>query len=235
MIPKHSPDLRIVADEFELVRTVVELVNIRVMQQLRQTGIFHLALTGGTLGTQISQDLVSVWNEEPEKFSGLHVWWGDERFVPELSQERNARPVLMGLSEDSLIHVHQVLPSDADVDVEVSARRYNADLFGIDMDLMLLGLGPDGHVASLFPGKWEEAEERNAIPVIDSPKPPPQRVSFAMSKINSSHAVWFVASGGEKHEAVAKIIGRDASIPATYVHGKIETLLFADHAALATE
>lgn len=235
MIPKHSPDLRIVADEFELVRTVVELANIRVIQQLGEIGIFHLALTGGTLGIQISKDLVSVWNEEPEKFSGLHLWWGDERFVPELSEERNARPVLMGLSEDSPIHVHQVLPSDSNVDVEVSARRYNADLFGIDMDLTLLGLGPDGHVASLFPGQWEENEERNAIPVFDSPKPPPRRVSFSMSKINSSHTVWFVVSGGEKHEAVAKIIGRDASIPATHVHGKIETLLFADHAALATE
>lgn len=234
MIPKHSPDLRIVADEFELVRTVVELVNIRVIQQLEETSIFHLALTGGTLGIQISKDLVMAWNEEPEKFSGLHLWWGDERFVPELSEERNAQPVLMGLSEDSPIHVHQVLPSDANVDVEVSARRYNADLFGIDMDLTLLGLGPDGHVASLFPGQWEENEERNAIPVIDSPKPPPQRVSFSMSKINSSHTVWFVVSGEEKHEAVAKIIGRDASIPATHVQGKIETLLFADHAALAT-
>lgn len=235
MISEHSPDLRIIVNEVELVRDVAELANIRIIQQLPEIGIFHLALTGGTLGIAITENLVAAWNERPEKFSGLHLWWGDERYVPELSVERNARPVLMGLSEDSPIHVHQVLPSDANVDVEVSARRYNADLSGVDMDLTLLGLGPDGHVASLFPGQWKGDEERSAIPIIDSPKLPPRRVSFSMSKINSSHSVWFVVSGREKHDAVEKIIRRDPSIPATYVHGKIETLLFADHAALATD
>lgn len=235
MISEHSPDLRIIANEDELVRDVVELANIRIIQHLGEIGIFHLALTGGTLGISITENLVASWNEQPEKFSGLHLWWGDERFVPELSVERNARPVLMSLSEDSPIHVHQVLPSDANVDVEVSARRYNADLSGVDMDLTFLGLGPDGHVASLFPGQWEEDEGRSAIPIINSPKPPPQRVSFSMLKINSSHSVWFVVSGRDKHDAVEKIIRRDASIPATHVHGKIETLLFADHAALATD
>lgn len=235
MIQEHGPDLRIVSDASELVREVVELLNARIIQHLGEIGNFHLALTGGTLGTSISEKLVSQWNEEPEHFSGLHVWWGDDRFVPEVSEERNARPVLMRLGEDSPIHVHQILPSDANVDVEVSARRYNADLFGIDMDLTMLGVGPDGHVASLFPGHWDKDEVRGAVAVIHSPKPPAERVSFSMSKINSSQAVWMVVSGREKHEAVAKIISRDSSIPATYAHGKIETLLFADHAALATE
>lgn len=234
MISQYGPDLRIVADETALVREVVELANTRIVQQLGETGEFHLSLTGGTLGIAISSGLVVVWNLNPEKFVGLHLWWGDERFVSEMSEERNARPVLMALSEDSPIHVHQVLPSDANVDVEVAARRYNADLAGVEMDLTILGLGPDGHVASLFPGQWEENEVRNAIPVIDSPKPPAQRVSFTMSKINASHSVWFVVNGREKHEAVAKILGRDVAIPASHVHGKIETLLFADHAALAT-
>jgi len=235
MISPHAPDIKIYPSNDELAMEVANLVTLRVIQGLDATGIFHLALTGGSLGILISELLVSHWNEEPEKFAGLHVWWGDERFVPELSEERNARPVLMGLSEDSPIHLHQVLPSDSNVEVDVAARRYSADLFGIDMDLTLLGLGPDGHVASLFPGQWEENEERNAISVIDSPKPPPQRVSFSISKINSSQAVWFVVSGREKREAVAKIIARDPLIPATYVHGKIETLLFADHVVLATE
>lgn len=235
MISKHAPDLRIIADEFAIVRDVVELANIRISQQLHETGIFHLALTGGRLGIAISENFVTSWNEEPEKFTGLHLWWGDERFLPELSDERNARPIMMGLSEDSPIHVHQVLPSDSNVDVEVAARRYNADLSGVEMDLTLLGLGPDGHVASLFPSQWEEGEGRNAIPVANAPKPPPQRVSFSMAKINASHSIWLVASGKEKHEAVTKVIERDDSIPATYVHGKIETLLFADHEALASE
>lgn len=235
MIWPQTPDIKISANKNELAVTVADLVMSSVRHGLQATGTFHLALTGGSLGKLISELLVSIWKVEPEEFAGLHLWWGDERFVPELSQERNARPVLTGLSDDSPIHLHQVMPSDSSVDVEVAAKRYNADLFGIDMDLTLLGLGPDGHVASLFPGRWNGNEERSAIAVLDSPKPPQQRVSFSMSKINSSEAVWFVVSGREKHDAIGKIIARDGSIPATYVHGRIETLLFADLAALASE
>ena len=235
MISPQAPNVRISNNESEIGVTVASLVNIRVIQNLAQSGVFNLALTGGSLGISISQLLVSRWNEEPEKYSGLHLWWGDERFVSDMSQDRNARPVTMGLREGSPIHVHQSLPSDSHVELEVAAKRYSADLFEIDMDLTLLGVGPDGHVASLFPGQWEEKEERDAIAIHDSPKPPPQRVSFSMSKINSSKAVWFVVSGAEKREALAKIIARDPSIPATHAHGKIETALFADQVALSGE
>jgi 6-phosphogluconolactonase len=235
MIPPHAPDIKICRSKSEIAVTVADLVNSRIVTDLDQSGVFHLALTGGSLGILISELLVSQWNEEPERYAGLHLWWGDERFVPELSDDRNARPVLMGLSEDSPIHVHQSLPSDSHVELDVAAKRYSADLLNIDMNLTLLGLGPDGHVASLFPGQWEESEERNVIAVRDSPKPPPQRISFSMSKINTSSAVWFVVSGEEKREALAKIIARDPSIPATYVHGKIETLLFTEHMALVNE
>ena len=235
MISPHSPDIKISANKSELAVMVAGLVNSKIVHGLPANGIFHLALTGGSLGILISERLVSMWNDEPEKFAGLHLWWGDERFVPELSQERNARPVPMAMSEDSPIHIHQVSSPDSHVDVEVAAKRYSADLLGIDIDLILLGLGEDGHVASLFPDQWDESEERSAIAVLDSPKPPRQRVSFSMSKINASESVWFVVSGGEKHESIEKILARDASIPATHVHGKVETVLFADLAALANE
>lgn len=235
MISPQAPDIKISANKSELAVIVADLVNSRIKYGLHANGTFHLALTGGSLGILISELLVSIWNKESETFAGLHLWWGDERFVPELSQERNARPVLMGLSDDSPIHVHQVLPSDSNVDVEVAAKRYSLDLFGIDVDLILLGVGPDGHVASLFPAQWNESEERSAIAVLDSPKPPQQRVSFSMSQINASESVWLIVSGLEKHDAVEKIIARDESVPATHVHGKVETLLFADLAVLASE
>ena len=235
MIAPQAPDIKISANKSELAVMVSDLVISRIRHGLDGTGTFHLALTGGSLGVLISELLVSHWNEEPEGFVGLHLWWGDERFVPELSEERNARPVLMAMSEVSPIHIHQVLSQDSNVEVEVAAKRYSADLLGIDVDLILLGLGEDGHVASLFPEQWDESEERSAIAVLDSPKPPRQRVSFSMSKINASESVWFVVSGGEKHESIEKILARDASIPATHVHGKVETVLFADLAALASD
>jgi 6-phosphogluconolactonase len=235
MIALLAPDVKICPSKEELAQEVADLVNLRVRLEINEKGVFHLALTGGSLGILISEILVRQWNDEPERFAGLHLWWGDERFVPELSAERNARPVLMELSDESPIHVHQVMPSDSNVDVEVAAKRYSADLSGIDMNLALLGLGPDGHVASLFPEKWELTEERNAIPILDSPKPPAQRVSFSMNKINASRSVWFVVSGCEKHDAIEKIIARDSSIPAVHVHGRVETRLFADLAALACD
>ena len=235
MISPQAPVIKICATKNEIATTIVDLVNSRIRHGLATSGTFHLALTGGSLGILISEMLVERWNNEPEKFAGLHLWWSDERFVPELSEERNAGPVLMGLSEDSPIHIHQVSSPDSNIEVAVAAKRYNADLFGIEMDLLLLGLGEDGHVASLFPGQWDETEERGAIEVLDSPKPPRERVSFSMSKINESGSVWFVVNGSEKHDAVEKVIARDGSVPASHVHGKVETLLFADLAALASE
>ena len=113
MISSHAPDLKIFASKDELAVAVAELTNSRIRQQIEKTGVFHLALTGGTLGIQIAECLVSAWNEEAQKFAGLHLWWGDERFVPEMSIDRNARPVIAELSDDSPIHIHQVLPSDS--------------------------------------------------------------------------------------------------------------------------
>ena len=235
MISEHVPDVKIFDEEKDLAQTVVRLAIGRIVEGLKNHEVFHLALTGGSLGIRVAEGLVSAWNEEPGKYSGLHVWWSDERFVPEMSEERNALPVIAKLDDDSLVHIHQALPSDSHVNVETAAKRYSADLFGIDMDLVILGLGPDGHVASLFPGQWHENEERAAISVSDSPKPPSQRVSFSMSKINSSRAIWLIVNGAGKREAVAKIVARDVSIPATYVHGREETLLFVDRAALLSE
>jgi 6-phosphogluconolactonase len=233
MIPTYAPDLKIFEDSSQLSDAVVQLANFRIQQQLEAKGTFHLSLTGGSLGAMVSDGLVAKWNQEPSEYKGLHLWWGDERFVPTISKERNSLAVLQNLVEDSPIHVHQVMSSDSNVDLEVAAKRYNADLIGIEMDLTFLGVGPDGHVASLFPGQWELNEGRKAIAVADSPKPPPERVSFSMTTINSSQAIWLMASGVEKRESVAKIIARDESIPASYVQGKKETLLFVDRAALS--
>lgn len=235
MISPQAPEIKICRSESEIVQSVAHLIDCRIIQGLAKSGVFHLALTGGTLGILISELLVLRWNEEPEKYAGLHLWWGDERFVPEFSEDRNAHPVIIGLREGSQIHVHQSLPSDAHLELEDAAKRYSFDILRIDMDLTLLGVGPDGHVASIFPGQWDKSEKRDVIAVPDSPKPPRQRISFSMSKINTSRAVWFVVSGAEKSGALAKIISRDAGIPATYVHGEIETLLFTDQMALTSE
>ena len=227
--------LKTYADLEALTDAVAELAVSRILQRIGTGGDFHLALTGGEAGGLVSSKLVSQWNAQPEEFLGLHLWWGDERFVPEGSEDRNAITVLGELKENSPIRIHQVLPSDSNVTLSVAARRYATDVAGIDMDLTLLGVGSDGHVASIFPGTAVEDLSSDVVAISDSPKLPPSRVSFSLAKINASDSVWLMASGASKRDAVARILANELSIPATLVHGQVETLLFADRDSMVNE
>jgi 6-phosphogluconolactonase len=199
-----------------------------IKESLSTVGVFHLALTGGEIGGEIARILATTINQNPEDFKGLHVWWSDERFVPHESQERNASQFLQELSPDAEIHIHQPFSADANVDVDTSARRYRADIFGVKMDLTLLSIGTDGHVASLFPDMWRDDEMRDVVAITDAPKDPPQRVSFSMHKINESARVWILASGATKSEIVNRLLAGDSSLPASHVQGSQETLLLTD-------
>jgi 6-phosphogluconolactonase len=132
------------------------------------------------------------------------------------------------LSVESNIHLHSVLPPEEVPDVETSAKRYNIDLQGINFGLVILGAGPDGHVASLFPGMWSNHETRNAIAVGQSPKPPSRRVSLTMKMINSSQRVWLLACGGNKRNLVLRIRENDLELPVNHVRGTLETVVLVD-------
>lgn len=235
MSDNKAPTIRIASSLEEMCATVTEMASTRIQEMIGIKGSFHLALTGGVAGGFVTEQLISLWNAEPKKFRGLHVWWGDERFVEEASVERNERAVLADLRTDSGIHIHHVLAADSGVSLEVAASRYALDLAGIAMDLTLLGVGADGHVASLFPGAASLKEGRDVIAVRNAPKSPPMRVSFSLQKINESASVWLLAAGFTKRGAVAQVLGKDTSIPATLVHGLDETLLFVDRDSFAGE
>jgi 6-phosphogluconolactonase len=96
-------------------------------------------------------------------------------------------------------------------------------------------MGPDGHVASLFPGIADIDDVRSIFAITDSPKPPAVRISFTMKQINSAQEVWMVAAGEGKAAAVTKIIEGDISIPASYVRGNSHTRLIVDTEAFFTE
>jgi 6-phosphogluconolactonase len=105
-------------------------------------------------------------------------------------------------------------------------------------DVVMLGVGPDGHVASLFPGSEQlDADDAIAVAVTDSPKPPPERVTLTLGALNHSSEVWFVVAGAGKAEAVAKALatGDDAAdlhdVPAVGVHGRDATVWFLDEEA----
>ena len=227
-------DLTLYADASELSEEVTVQILAAIEKGLKLKPHFHLVLTGGTLGVQISEGLVKEFNSDSEAFAGLHIWWSDERFVPADSIDRNAFPFHKTLINKKIV-VHQGLASDVAKDVDEAVADYALALENVDIDLNILGLGPDGHVASLFPGIADIDDVRTIFAITDSPKPPSTRISFTMKTINSAEEVWIVAAGESKAEAVTKVIEGDLSIPASYVRGNTHTRLIVDTEAFFSE
>ena len=177
---------------------------------------------------------MGAFNSAPELYKGLHIWFSDERFVDSESQERNAAP-LHGTVTNGNIVIHEALAPNTPATIEDAVKDYESALSGVTIDLNILGVGPDGHVASLFPGVANFEDRRDIFAITDSPKPPSARISFTMKFINEAREVWIVAAGESKADAVAKIIEGDLSIPASYVSGRERTRLIVDQAAFFTE
>ena len=227
-------DLTLYANADELAEEVTAQILLAIESGLLARGVFHLVLTGGTLGVQISQSLVTAFNSAPELYKGLHIWFSDERFVELESSERNAAP-LHGTLKNSNVIVHESLAPNSPATIEDAVRDYEQALNGITIDLNILGVGPDGHVASLFPGVANLDDTREIFAITDSPKPPAVRVSFTMKLINEAKEIWIVAAGEGKADAVTKIIEGDLSIPASYVRAKEHTRLIVDTEAFFSE
>lgn len=202
----------------------------------------HLALTGGTVGILTLEVLSRQLSGANLDISRVHFWWGDERFVSSDSPDRNAnqaKSALLDSLEISTNNIHELPSTDGGLDL-ASARdqfdRHLLQVFGTEqprMDLTLLGMGPDGHVASLFPGK--SYDEDRIVAVADSPKPPAQRLSFSMSLINSSEQIIFSVAGIDKAEAIDSVHKNpDCDLPAAKVSARGQTLWIIDEAAGAS-
>ena len=227
-------DLTLYADQAELLQEVTTQLIEVIETGLRVNGIFHLALTGGTLGSDLTRALVANWNAHPELYHGLHIWWSDERFVERSSAEQNSSPALNSVTNKN-VAIHMLRSSDEVENIEVAVEDYLAQLGETFMDLTILGLGPDGHIASLFPEAAHIDRLEKVIAITDSPKPPAVRSTFTLSMINTSTLVWIIAAGASKADAVTKIIEGDLSIPASYVRAADHTRLIVDTDAFFTE
>ena len=206
-------DISIYTTEAELLEATVGEIRDLVDTQLNETGKFHLALTGGTLGNLIAKELANEFSQGD--WRGLHIWWSDERFVPLTSIDRNDLVFCNSIGNESGVVVHR---ANGEGDVEVAAKTLEREIAGINMDLIILGMGPDGHIASLFPGALHADETRDVFAIVDSPKPPAIRVTFSLKKINSASAIWLVASGEGKADAVAGLIEEEYSLPVSHVN-----------------
>lgn len=197
----------------------------------------HIALTGGRVGGAIASGLLAI--DEIVNNQLLHIWWSDERYVPVGHPDRNDL-VLPKLAESARVKIHAVPGPDTTESVEQAAQDYAKTLhlctttrFCADntlMDVTILSIGPDGHVASLFPHSTQLSANSGTLAIKDSPKPPPVRVTWTYPTINASQEVWLVSCGAEKAPIVdALITGTTVTeIPASGAHGKQKTRLIID-------
>ena len=200
----------------------------------------QVGLTGGSIADELHRELARRAADSSVDWSRVVFWWGDERFVPAASADRNARQAREALLDHVAVdeaNVHEVPASDEVATAEEAADAYSATMRSQGagfFEVLMLGIGPDGHCASLFPGHPAlRATDAIAVAVHDSPKPPPDRVSLTFEAMERCRAVWFIASGEGKAEAVARALADDGSVdetPARGVRGD-ETVWWLDEAA----
>lgn len=217
----------------DLAEEVAQQLSEKISQALSSSQRFDLVLTGGGVGILTLEKLAAHLQAEDVK--GLHLWWGDERFVASDSNERNELQARKALIEKINIHPENIHPfPSANVDnIEKAGAEFAKQLEKLEpkFDVVLLGMGPDGHVASLFPGSSATAVGDWIVIEKESPKPPKQRLSLSYKAIKSAREVWLLVSGLEKADAVAIGYLADSDLPLAKVQGVEKTLWFLDEAA----
>lgn len=194
---------------------------------------FHLALAGGSTPERCHELLA----ERDIDWSRVHIWESDERAVPPDDEESNFLMIRRSLLDRIDIpdaNVHRVAGERG---AEAAADAYEAEVRAIGaFDVVMCGMGPDGHTMSLFPGHPElEIEDRLVVAVHDSPKPPPDRVTFTIPVIREARHTMLLVSGGQKADALRKVLkGADPAVPASLLRsGRLEVI--ADDAAAPSD
>jgi 6-phosphogluconolactonase len=233
------------ADADELAATAARHALEVLQAAVEERGIAHAVITGGGI---LERTLAAMAEPEALDWSKVHVWWGDERYVPADSDERNDKPAMARLFDKVPYEPAQLhrMPAadDVYVDAEDAADAYAQELRSSApddhdvpvFDVVLLGVGPDGHCASLFPGHpGTRVLDAPVIAVHDSPKPPPTRLSLTFPTLDAAREVWFVVSGAGKAEAVARALGGAPreEVPSAGPRGRERTIWLLDRDAAA--
>jgi 6-phosphogluconolactonase len=235
------PELLIYPDGPVLAAAAGGALLTAMSDAIASRGSASVVLTGGGIGTATLAAVAASPAVGAIDWSRVDVWWGDERFLVTGDPERNetgARSSLLDHVPLDPARVH-VMPGpdgpDGD-DPAAAAARY-ASWLGASpaFDVLLLGIGPEGHVASLFPGKPQLHATEAVVAVLDSPKPPPVRLSMTFGTIQAAREVWILASGPEKADAVAGAVAGTVpdQVPASGAQGRERTLFLVDRDAAA--
>lgn len=218
-----------VPDAASLQANALARVLAAARDAITQHGAFDIVLAGGNTPRQLYRALRRAdtdWNR-------WHIWFGDERCAPPDDPERNSRMARDEWLDHVAIPTVNIHAIPAEAGAREAATLYARELRTADtFDLVLLGLGEDGHTASLFPGHdWgAHADSPDALAVFDAPKPPPERVSLSATRLSNAHAVLFLVEGAGKRDAVAAWKHGDA-IPAASIAPEVGVDVLLDAAA----
>lgn len=244
-----TPQLVVHRDKELMAQAAAARLITKIVDAQTSTGSANVVLTGGRNGNGVLAALAAAPARDAIDWGRLDLWWGDERFLPEGDPERNITQAEEALLDSVPLdpkRVHAMPASDGPygTDVEAAAEAYAEELARAagpanhgavpTFDVLMLGVGPDTHVASLFPEHPGVREtERTVIGVHGSPKPPPTRISLTLPAIRSAREVWLLAAGEDKANAVAMALSGAGEIqaPAAGAHGRARTLWLLDTAA----
>jgi len=222
-------------DAESLAKGAAEEFVTRLAQLLEELPEVHVQVTGGTIGIATLAAIADREDAHLLDWSRVHVWWGDERFVETDSPDRNSvqahNAMLKKLPKTNL---HPFPASDEGMTLDEAANFFSAEVASLKpkFSIAFVGVGPDGHICSLFPGKPEVEPGVLVIAEHDSPKPPPQRLSFSYEAMNSVDEIWFVIAGADKQDAVSVAFGDNPKqLPVGRVQGKSKTVWFVDQSA----
>jgi len=208
---------------------------------VRKNGKFVFAISGGSLPKLLAAGLLkSLDVSDTDQFKNWHVFFADERCVPLTSDDSNYK----GCQEAFLSRIPVPAGNIHTIDASLAggpaamARAYEKQIIDVmgtsaSFDLILLGMGPDGHTCSLFPGHALLKETSRLVAHIeDSPKPPPKRITLTFPVIHAARNVAFVTAGASKAQILPKVLAKGSDLPASRAHSKTkQTKWFVDAAA----
>ena len=239
-----DPAVLVQADASAVAAAAADRLVARVVEAQADGGVAQLVLTGGGVGIGTLTALADEGRRAAIDWQRVELWWGDERFLPTGDPQRNDTQAKAALLDHVNLDWSKVHPMagpdgpDGD-DPEAAAARYAAELLAAghgevpEFDVLMLGVGPEGHVASIFPESPASRDDGVVCAVRDCPKPPPTRVSMTFPTLNRAHEVWFLTAGAEKAEAVARALSGESpdQLPAAGVRGRLGTWWMVDEAA----